>query len=727
MTEIIRFFNHMKRISTFILMLAVCMMAVAQTKLTPQAQLKVMNLQKKAERATARAKARGLSAEPSTIRLVVKIAAADEAATLTEIRSRKARVEGVLGNQLIVTLPMDSVQSMSRIRGVLRIDAPHRPRLKTDVTRPAVGVSQIDGTAPDAVASLTGKGVTVCVIDVGFDFQHRAFKDELGRSRIKAVYMPNDDDGPTFSFDYPGIGEVDFPGSLYTTPEQIAALTTDTEAEAHGTHTAGIAAGSRSPQGFGGMAPDADIVLIPLGFMQQMADEDESPEPEDILELCLSFVAAYARTIDSPVVLSASMNSHEGPHNGTGTVPEAIAALSQWAIPVLSAGNEGDAMLHVEHAFTDESPTMRVMLPTEMGFSFDDEESEEEVQSGFYAISREDAAEGQSASVRFMLYNPTTEEVHWQSQPFTITATDEPQLIELTSDDDEALACYFEGYFGVAGGLNGDKLELASMVEGTLLDTGSFIVPITVSVNASNGLTMDFWETSDTGFEGEAEDGYDQADSDMSGGDWTSTPNVISVGSYCTSNVWRSYDGDVRDLSGEEYGGFATEIGDISDFSNYGLYTNGVQQPTVCAPGENIVSSWNHYECYSDIDESMAWEGFPYSSESGTSMACPVVAGIVALWLQACPTLTFSEVKEVLQHSSAGDEFTAADPVRWGYGKINAKAGLDYIEQYFATAIRDMVVDGFSVNSTPIYDLQGRRVSTSQHGIYIQNGRKVVK
>ncbi|MBQ9669054.1 MAG: S8 family serine peptidase [Prevotella sp.] len=718
----------MKKITTLILMLAVCMMAMAQAKLTPQAQLKVMNLQKKAGRAAARASEKGLAVEPPTIRLVVKIAADDEAATLTEIRSRKARVEGVLGNQLIVTLPMDSVESMSRIRGVLRIDVPHRPRLKTDVTRPAVGVSLIDGTDPDAVASLTGKGVTVCVIDIGFDFQHRAFKDEQGRSRIKAVYVPNDDDGPTFSFDYPGIGEVDFPGSLYTTPEQIAAMTTDMEMEAHGTHTAGIAAGSRSPQGFGGMAPDADIVLIPLGYMQQMADEGEEPDMEDVLELCLSFVAAYARTIDSPVVLSASLNSHEGPHNGTGTVPEAITALSQWAIPVLSAGNEGDMTLHVAHAFTDESPTMRVMLPTEMGFSFDDEDSEEEVQSGFYGISREDAAEGQSASVRFMLYDPVTEVVHWQSQPLTITATDEPQLIELTSDDDEDLARYFEGYIGVAGGLNGDKLEVASMVEGTLLSTlTSYPSPLTVCVTASNGLTMDFWEMSDTGFEGDAEDGYDQADSDMSGGDWTSTPDVISVGSYCTSNIWRSYDGSVLDFSDEEYGGYGNEIGDISDFSSYGLYANGVQQPTTCAPGENIVSSWNHYECYSDIDESMTWEDFPYSSESGTSMACPVVAGIVALWLQACPTLTLSEVKEVLQRSSVNDEFTDADPIRWGYGKINAKAGLDYIQQNIATAIRTTAVDGSAVDSTAIYDLQGRRVSTPQHGIYIQDGRKVIR
>ena len=37
---------------------------------------------------------------------------------------------------------------------------------------------------------------------------------------------------------------------------------------------------------------------------------------------------------------------------------------------------------------------------------------------------------------------------------------------------------------------------------------------------------------------------------------------------------------------------------------------------------------------------------------SGTSMASPVVAGIVALWLQAKPNLTLAEVKEAIAATS---------------------------------------------------------------------------
>ena len=35
-------------------------------------------------------------------------------------------------------------------------------------------------------------------------------------------------------------------------------------------------------------------------------------------------------------------------------------------------------------------------------------------------------------------------------------------------------------------------------------------------------------------------------------------------------------------------------------------------------------------------------------AESGTSMSTPVVTGIIALWLQADPTLTPAKIKEVL-------------------------------------------------------------------------------
>ena len=60
-------------------------------------------------------------------------------------------------------------------------------------------------------------------------------------------------------------------------------------------------------------------------------------------------------------------------------------------------------------------------------------------------------------------------------------------------------------------------------------------------------------------------------------------------------------------------------------------------------------------------------------------MSSPFVAGVMALWLQADPTLTIDEVKEILKATAKQDEFTAAAPHRFGYGKIDALAGIRYI------------------------------------------------
>ena len=60
-------------------------------------------------------------------------------------------------------------------------------------------------------------------------------------------------------------------------------------------------------------------------------------------------------------------------------------------------------------------------------------------------------------------------------------------------------------------------------------------------------------------------------------------------------------------------------------------------------------------------------------------MSSPFVAGVLALWLEADPTLTIDRVKEIIKKTAVNDEFTAKNKERWGMGKINAFAGLKEI------------------------------------------------
>ena len=70
-----------------------------------------------------------------------------------------------------------------------------------------------------------------------------------------------------------------------------------------------------------------------------------------------------------------------------------------------------------------------------------------------------------------------------------------------------------------------------------------------------------------------------------------------------------------------------------------------LDEPTVTAPGSSIVS------VRSSISTSTETDPY-YSTKSGTSMASPHVAGIVALMLEANPLLTPAEVKKILQETA---------------------------------------------------------------------------
>lgn len=632
----------------------------------------------------------------SRVRLGIKIDDENASQTYAQIKAADAEILCRLGDQTVVSVPMDSVEAISRIEGVLRMDVGHKHKWMTDIVRKESGVTLIDGSQSSSTVPLTGKGVTVCVVDVGFDFQHPAFKDSEGRSRIKAVYMPYDKNGRPFVVDDPIVSTYQLPGSVYDTPELIASLTTDMTEESHGTHTAGIAAGSLSPMGFGGMATEADLVLIPIPEY----DDEGNEIDENVFQMAFTFAACYAQIHNVPMVVSLSGNGHDGPHDGTGTMPEAIRELSEHAIPVLSVGNEGDIPLHIYKQFTETEPSVKAMLPSEglMGKG--------SIESGVVGYTRH----GGDLSVQLSLYNRLTKKTLWQSSVFTATPGMEMAIADFA--DDEELTSRFEGDLMVTYGSVNGKQNFAVYVVGEVLTKAYF----TITVTGPEGTEVDLWEQT-VGFEEYGADGFSRGNTDLSAGDWTSIPEVVSVGAYCTNRTERTYSSSTT---------YALTEGSILDFSSYGTMPNGVTQPTVSAPGVFVVSSWNHYNIDDDekLLDNMLWQGYPYSAETGTSMSCPVVSGIVALWLQAKPDLTVEDIQRILKESARNDEYTMANSLRAGFGKVDASRGLEYILSSDIHEINDTT----STTEQVLYDLQGRRVSSPSlsKGIYIKAGRKYI-
>jgi serine protease len=71
----------------------------------------------------------------------------------------------------------------------------------------------------------------------------------------------------------------------------------------------------------------------------------------------------------------------------------------------------------------------------------------------------------------------------------------------------------------------------------------------------------------------------------------------------------------------------------VSSFSNYGACVD------IYAPGDSIISAWNTGDNN-------------YATASGTSMAAPMISGIAADLLWRYNTLTYDQIKSILQQSS---------------------------------------------------------------------------
>ncbi len=757
----------MKRFLFCVMMMAISLTVTGQRKLTPQAELRIASLK---DNGVADTHSKKRNEKPTqddnllTTMFVVNMSENSNASsTISQMKEAGGIVQSRLGRQVVIKLPVDSVYALERIDGVKCIDIGHKGRIKTDVTRIETGVSRLNGPGDDVMSpSYTGKGVTICLLDIGFDFQHPAFKDANGNSRIKCVYMMTDDNGNKFTVNDPDAGEYTFPGSVYDTPELIATLTTDTNKEMHGSHTAAIAAGSLSPQGFGGMAPEADIVLVPIS--PNYASYFEDAQMESIIEIALSFASAYARKSGQPMVMSGSINSHNGSHDGTSSVNLAIEELSKTVIPVMSSGNEGDTPVHLHHIFTSDEPSIKTVLGATMGdeeMGIDPEENNEIETNGIVVTGDELGIQIELCSFDFLEETTTT---LWSSEICKAKRGEKPAKLSVSNKTDPNLAKYFTGEvsYEISENSNG-QLCFYGEINGAIPDGELFII----TFNGADGTELHAWNDP-SGFSGKTySPEFKDGDNNLSAGDWTCTDRVISVGAYCANTQKRNMDGSVGDGNnddddddfnnddddfvynfskyranddddddengdGDNDGDDSYVLYDIAPFSSFGTSVNNVSQPIICAPGTYVVSAFNHYALDSDdvdlVSESMSWNGFPYESEDGTSMSCPVVSGIVALWLQAKPDMTFENVVDVLSKTARTDEFTEKNPERWGYGKIDAVKGLEYVLHSTGIEYVNHTETTFSYNLPKgWYTIDGRKLNgkPATKGMYIHNGKKV--
>ena len=583
--------------------------------------------------------------------MVAAFVEADADLTLTQLQSMGVEVNARFGSMLTVHVPVELLPQLAGMKGIRRISMAQPMTLCNDSARYLCRVDAVHEGLSLPMA-YTGKGVIVGVIDVGVDFNHINFIDSTGQSRVARAYLPADTTGTP-----PVINGLTLPGSAYETPDAIAQLTTDCVNQSHGTHTTGTAAGGYRGNDFYGVAPEATIVICAM----------PPKELNDVnIANSLSYIFNYADSVGKPCVVNLSISSHVGAHDGTSELCRLMDELSApGRICVLAAGNDGATPLYSHSPQLCVGDTVTALLANSKQMP---------TVSGYVSLWSTNAT---THRMRLALVDKTTCEVV-KSTPYYFYSEAEADSVYHID-----MSAAFEGDYGE------DYVDFAF----EQLHKFHTLLAIEISHLPSNlFLALQVVPEDDCELMGwcsgmrmtrlkEDDPMWLQGTTEMTISDLATGKQTISVGAYCSRAKAAVISGSNPTLTS------GVVLYDIASFSSFGPDANGVMRPDVVAPGKSLVSSYNRFNS-TDMDNprwvnsyvTIDGERYAYGSNVGTSMSAPVVAGAVALWLEANPMLTGDEVREVLRTTSNRDSFvTAGDARRWGYGKLDVAAGLRYV------------------------------------------------
>ena len=594
---------------------------------------------------------------------------------LSQVRSLGVEVEETFDGLDFVTarVPVKELEALADINNVTRIKVAKRMRPLTDAARQKTNTDDVLTLSPDAITGgitsmYDGTGVVLGIIDTGIDFQHIAFKDKDGNSRIKRAYVYNGNTAKEYS-------------SISNTSP-----TTDDKAEDHGTHTASTAGGSsvivngsdvtvtddHANATFGGMAPGADLYLAGIKNLN-----------DTYLMNAISKMVRYANAMNKPLVVSNSWGSGWGPHDGTGELADLVGQYFGDNHPnnIILFAASNDAGRHtgndkggffVQKSSASKSAPLGTIIRTNG-------------QGGEYYVGML-ASAWSSSRLNCKLYvlgNNGAIKKSW-------TVTQDTYSFN-------GLSTYYDGSLSVYIEQEDGKYHLSVSADYGLetMSNGAYNLAIEV-YPATGNADVNMWGGDYSYFTNHlttSEHTWTRGTDDMSVSDEATIPDAIAVGAYVSKTNVKNYQG--TNIS-YYYSGTLNDIANFSSYAISSLSPSGEVLPWITAPGSQVVSGVNHYHTASVDEYSYFHEynsgilvvnntKYPYGVMEGTSMSTPVAAGIVALWLQAAQSvgkdLTVNDVKDIMEKTAINDYFTStgSSASHFGMGKIDAMAGIQYI------------------------------------------------
>ena len=632
-------------LSVYLLALACQFGATAEEKMSPSTQNFLRSYESTPTMQRAKLKSTYAVDQENSQTIVSAFLHLNDENDLEGLADNGVTVNAQYGTILSVRIPADNLEAVSQLPSVEYIEI-GRPVHKLMNTVRSAAFANVDAlhAGTGLTQAYTGKDVVVGIIDGGFQYNHINFYDTAGENlRVKRVWNQNATGTPPSGYYY---------GREYTTSESIVSAKQDMT-DCHATHVAGIAAGAYHGNEYYGVAPDADLVFVSYNLYDTSSSNTSISDG-------IKYIYDYAESVGKPCVINMSLGYHIGPHDGTSTFDRICDSLQgEGRLLVGASGNEAEDNMHVKKTLSSSNDTLKTLV--DLG------------QQQSTAIDIWGDAD-KTLSIKIIVYDPRNNKKVYTSNAFS-TATSTSQKIS------NPAGVYGNIYIATATDPNNDKGNITIDME-NVFSMSNYYVGFEVS--STEGTTINAWtNTPYTSFSNLGLSGFTNGDNDSSMGEIGGTgKRIISVGAYTSSN-------HISHKNSSMYDNSYQTINQLATFSSHGPTADGRMKPDISAPGTMIVSSFNASTCnnrrgeYYDFvveEESVNGKSYYFGSMEGTSMASPVVTGVLATWLQARPTLTPEQVREIFAQSAKTDNYTGdiagVGNNLWGYGKIDAYNGL---------------------------------------------------
>lgn len=576
---------------------------------------------------------------------VSAIVSVDDPAVFEKVVLYGVLVDSRVGSMATVHIPLDRFVAFVQSRLCSMIQVSNKMELDNEQANSSMRTDKIyqGHMLPH---TFDGTGVIVGIIDIGFEYGHPSFFDTTGtRYRVKCVWdqtIQCDNHPAGYSY-----------GKEFLTQSAILNAHCSHTDETHGSHVAGIAAGSGgatpNTRKYQGIAPNADLVLVATNMYDGGIYDG------------INYIKNYANSLGMPCVINMSLGSQVGPHDGTSLFDRMVDSYvgnTPGLLVVASAGNEGGSSLHLGKTFVDDD----TIITSFVQFT----ESRHRTYLDLWGIP------GDTFSVQLGIVNTLTGDFEDATFLYSSAYSTNYQVTLFDADGEN---CELDIYCSSAQSHNGrPNITIYANFESQTSDFQKLCLRI-----VGHETTVHCWANS-ANFVNGGVAGAVSGNNQYTTGEIGIGKTMITVGSYMSRKNWTS-------VAGETYG-FGGFEGELSYFSSHGPTLDGRIKPDIVGPGQMIYSAINRYNTsYANMNsaftvDAISFNGHTefYGAMQGTSMSAPAVTGVMALWLQANPYLTQTQAHQLIHNSGLQDGFTGFIPETgnslWGWGKINAYAGL---------------------------------------------------